>query len=434
MSSTNYRVRSFATTENVVDPKLGLEAQLVRLVNASMLWEDQFYLDGVEHSNLIKSLVAELPATIVSAIAIHARQQLNLRHIPLLLCRELARLGKLDYKVLNECIQRADEMAEFLSIYWLEGKQPISNQVKRGLALAFQKFSEYEIAKWDKNSSKITMRDVMFLAHPKPQNPEQTLLFKRVADQELKTPNTWETKLSSGQDKRETFLELIKENKLGALAYLRNLRNMLNSGIDIYTLEAYSQCVDFRKVLPFRYLAAYRACPEAKQLLEQLMLKSLDHQEKLLGKTTLLIDVSGSMFGMKVSKHSDLDRFDAAAALAVLCSEICEQVEIFTFSNKLVKVGPKSGFDLIEEMRDSQSHSGTQLYEAVEQVYLPGNRLIVFTDEQAFTKPRAKVDCNNYIINVASYKNGINEDSWHTVTGFSEQVIRYIQESEKLDS
>lgn len=432
MSSTNYRVRSFATTEQTKQSNITEEAQLVRLVNASMLWEDQFYLDGVEHSELLKDLVAKLPATIVSAIAINARQQLNLRHVPLLLCRELAKLGKLDHKVLNECIQRADEMAEFLSIYWMNGKEPISNQVKKGLALAFEKFSEYELAKWDKNSSKITMRDVMFLAHPKPKHPEQEALFKRVANQELQTPDTWETKLSSGMDKQETFLELLQKNRLGALAFIRNLRNMIECGIPIQSLYGYSQRIDFTKVLPFRYIAAYRACPEAKQLLEYLMLKNLDTEEKLPGKTTLLIDVSGSMFGCPVSKHSDLDRFDAAAALAMLCTQICEDVQVYTFSNKCVKIEPTTGFRLIEEMRGSQPHGGTELYSAVEHILFPGDRLIVFTDEQAFAKPRAKVDCKNYIINVASYKNGVDDDMWTTITGFSEQVIKYIQESEKL--
>ena len=44
----------------------------------------------------------------------------------------------------------------------------------------------------------------------------------------------------------------------------------------------------------------------------------MENQPKLPGKTVFLVDVSGSMFGKRVSEKSDLDRFDAAAALAVL--------------------------------------------------------------------------------------------------------------------
>ncbi|MCX7180704.1 MAG: TROVE domain-containing protein, partial [Proteobacteria bacterium] len=175
------------------------EAKLNRLVLAHMLWENSFYVDGVKITDEIKNLVSKVSPEKVSELALRARSQFKLRHVPLLLTRELARIGKLEASVLTSVIQRADEMGEFLSIYWKDGKTAISNQVKKGIANAFVKFNEYALAKNDKNSDAVSMRDVMFLTHPTPQTLEQEALFKRIANQELVTPDTWETQLSAGK-------------------------------------------------------------------------------------------------------------------------------------------------------------------------------------------------------------------------------------------
>jgi len=134
-----------------------------------MLWEKQFYLDGKSHAQLVRELVAKVAPAKVELLAQEARTKFKLRHVPLLLARELARHGKLQASALTSVIQRPDEMSEFLSLYWQEGKSAVSNQVKKGLAACFNKFNEYQLAKWNKNSAAIKLRDVMFLSHPKPQ-------------------------------------------------------------------------------------------------------------------------------------------------------------------------------------------------------------------------------------------------------------------------
>lgn len=418
--------------EGVQIPSISAEKQLNRLVLASMLFEKQFYLDGVEHAKLISDLVNKVAPEKVAALAIKARSQFKLRHIPLLLSRELARVGKLEASVLTSVIQRADEMGEFLSIYWKDGKTALSNQVKKGLAGAFVKFNEYQLAKNDKNSASVSIRDVMFLAHPKPQSPEQEALFKRVANQELKTPDTWETQLSAGADKAQTFIRLMGEKKLGALAFLRNLRNMVQAGVPESDIRAYSFELDVSKVLPFRYIAAARIVPQFEDMLEAMMLRSLANAEKLPGKTVLLVDISPSMFGTKVSAKSDLDRYDAAAALAVLCREICEEVEIYSFSTEVARVAPRRGMALVEAIKTSQMRNGTLLGKAVRFANSTGyDRLIVITDEESQDTVPAPKGNKAYILNVASYKNGVNHSAWTTITGFSEAVIDYIREAEK---
>lgn len=123
--------------------------ELRRAVLACLLWEDQFYESGEDIAARIGTLVKRIPAEKVAQLAIDARTKFKLRHAPLLLVREMARgKGNIIGRTLSEVIQRADEMGEFLSIYWKDGRCPLSKQVKIGLGNALKKFDEYQLAKW----------------------------------------------------------------------------------------------------------------------------------------------------------------------------------------------------------------------------------------------------------------------------------------------
>lgn len=458
MSATNYRVRSYTTNSvGTPVPSIAAEKQLQRAVMACMLWEDTFYVDGKTHAELIRELVPQVNPAKVAELAIVARHNYKLRHVPLLLCRELARIGKLNAATLNEVVQRADEMGEFLSMYWKEGKTAISNQVKKGLAKAFCKFSEYQLAKYDRSSASVSIRDVMFLVHAKPANASQEALFKRVADKALVTPDTWETQLSAGANKHDTFSRLMAEKKLGALAFLRNLRNMVQAGVSEGAIRAYGSTVDVSKVLPFRYIAAAGIVPQFEDMLEAMMLRSLSSAEKLPGRTILVVDTSVSMH-QAVSAKSDINCLDAAGALAILAREVCEEVVIYATAGSdsegkhaTMLIPPRRGFALSEYIssREVQAKIGgggiffTQAmdYIAEKEAGNKVDRVIVFTDEQdtsaygrAFDPSKAKrlgKPGQNYIANVGSNKNGVNSNEWLTITGFSESMVDYIRESEK---
>ena len=244
---------------------------------ACLLWENQFYEDGVEIAGRIQTLVPKVKPEVVAALAVEARDKMKLRHAPLLLVREMARQKThraLVATTLAQVIQRADELAEFVAIYWKDGKSPLSAQVKKGLALAFGKFDEYQLAKYDR-SGPIRLRDVLFLCHAKPRDAEQASLWKRLIEEALETPDTWEVALSSGADKREAWERLLRERKLGALALLRNLRNMQQASVDEELVVAALDGMSTSRVLPFRFLAAARHVPQWEEPLERAMLSSL---------------------------------------------------------------------------------------------------------------------------------------------------------------
>jgi 60 kDa SS-A/Ro ribonucleoprotein len=194
---------------------------------------------SVEIAGRIQELVPKVEASKVAALAVEAREKRKLRHASLLLVREMARHQShrtLVAQTLAQVIQRADELSEFLAVYWMNGRVPLSAQVKKGLAAVFGKFDEYGLAKYDRGGP-IRLRDVLFLSHAKPADEAQAVLWKRLIDGKLSTPDTWEVALSSGADKRSAWERLISARKLGALALLRNLRNMKEARVSALELS-----------------------------------------------------------------------------------------------------------------------------------------------------------------------------------------------------
>jgi hypothetical protein len=418
------------THEGAKAKRVTPEQALRRSVLSCLLWEKTFYEDGKDIADRILENAAKVDKETVSALAIEARNVHGLRHAPLMLLLDLIRRGGPGTaETIKNTLRRADEMAELVALYWKDGKKPLSKQMKLGLACAFGKFSEYQLAKYDRDGP-VKLRDVLFMTHPKPKDAEQEALFKRVADRELATPDTWETSLSAGCDKRETFERMIREGKLGYLALLRNLRNMMDAGCDRGLV---SDAIIARKgaelVFPFRYVAAARACPQLEPVIDQALCEAIASAPRLSGTTAVLVDVSGSMFYDKVSAKSDMTRADAAAALA---SVINGDLRVFTFSNQIVEVPARRGMAGVDAVINSQPHGRTYLGAAVTAINneIPCDRLIVITDEQSHDRVPDPVSKKAYMINVAGYKNGVGYGRWTHIDGFSESVIRFIAEVE----
>lgn len=426
------KVSRIYTHEGAPAKRIDAELQLRRSVLACMLWESSFYEDGVSVAERIAEYVPLVSPATAALLAVEARERMKLRHVPLWIARHMARLPKHRAFVadtLYRIIQRPDELAEFVSLYWLEGRQPLSSQVKKGLARAFQKFNAYQLAKYNRPGS-VRLRDVLFLCHAKPKDAEQDAIWKQLIDGTLPSPDTWEVGLSTGQDKRATWERLLKENKLGALALLRNLRNMKESGVDERLIFSGLAEMKTERVLPFRFISAAKYAPQWESHVEKAMLKCLDGQKKLQGKTVLLVDVSGSM-DHPISDKSDLMRYDAANGLAILARELCEEVAVYSFSSNLVRIPDRHGFALRDAITQSQRHYSTELGSAVRWINANEryDRLIVLTDEQSSDRVP---DPNGigYVINVAAYRNGIGYGAWTHIDGWSEAVFDFIQEYE----
>jgi hypothetical protein len=435
----NIKRASLVTHEGARAHTISALAQLRRSVLSCLLWESEFYEDGEQIGKRIADLVAQCVPEDVAALAVEAREQMHLRHVPLLLLRELARHPRLKdrpqllSRTMARVLQRADEPAEFLALYWKDRKEPLSKQVKRGLAWSLRRFSEYELAKYN-GDREVTTRDVLFLTHAKPKDEAQAALWKRLAANELATPDTWEVQLSAGAGKKETFERLIREKKLGYFALLRNLRNMEQAGVDadLVRRAIVARKGGAEKVLPFRYIAAARHAKQFEPELDIAMQAALTELPKLPGMTLVLVDNSGSM-AARLSGKSDMTRADAAAGVAIVARGVCEAVRVFAFSDSCVEVPPRHGMALRDAIRAATRMGSTQLGAAVKEVSrIPHVRLIVVTDEQSADRvPEPKG--LGYMINVASNRNGVGYGKWLHVDGWSDAVVRFISARERAD-
>lgn len=438
------------THEGALARNIDSEMELRRSVMACLLWEKQFYEDGISIADRIASLIPCVHPENVAIMAREARNQMKLRHVPLLIAREMSRYTTHKpyvRKLLYDVIQRPDEMTELLALYWQEHQQPISAQVKKGLAEAFTKFDGYQLSKYNRKRL-VNLRDVLFLCHPKPKDKIQAEAWKKLADGRLEAADTWEVNLSRGLNKKETWERLLSEKRLGALALLRNLRNFQQVGVgEKLVLNGIKQ-MNAEKILPFRFISAAQYAPKWESEIEKAMFRCIRHQEKLAGHTVLLIDVSGSM-DAPVSKKSNISRLDAACGVAMLLREICYKIDVYSFSFHLKAIPARKGFALRDAIVNSQTHGGTYLGTAVQSIYGSGriaidkgygqtgcsymsgqnarpDRLIVITDEQSHDKvpdPKGLA----YMINVAAYQNGVGYGPWVHIDGWSEAVINYIQ-------
>jgi hypothetical protein len=457
MMRSNAAVTAGVTThEGAPAKRLTVHQELRRTVLSCLLWENTFYEKGNDVADRLAALVLAADPSTAVAVAIEAREQQKLRHVPLFIAVVLAG-GSIAQRrevgaLLARVIQRADELTEVVALYWKRnGKRcPLSAQMKRGLAKAFQKFPAEQLAKYNRDDA-VKLRDVMFLVHPQPAltGPSvQADAFKALANRTLAAPDTWEVALSAGADKKATWERLLTEEKLGALALLRNLRNMQTVGVNMELVKQGLRTMRVERVLPFRFIAAARYAPTLEPELEGAMFRCLQGLPKLPGRTALIVDTSASMWQSQVSAKSDMSRFEAAAALAMLCREACEEVLLYTFAKEASEVPARRGFALRDALATKQggaSRGGLAVEMANRRGY---DRIIVITDGQwhysriigtsnyaevadAKVVSPAPRTSNAYMLNVGTYATGVGYGKWIQVDGWSEQVLSFIRAVEQ---
>lgn len=443
---------SARTHEGASVQRASAATELRRTASACLLFEDTFYESGVDIAKRIQDLAVRVPLVDVLRLAQDLRHVHGLRHAPLWMLNAALghpqRLdpdlgGKLALVIANVCGSRGDMPGEMLAMYWKDGKRPLAKVLKKGLSDALRSFSSYALQKYAARGP-IRLRDVLFMTHAKPRDDAQAEWFKMLADDTLPAAETWEVKLSGGADKRATFESMLQENKLGALAILRNLRNMHESGVPRQAVEdGLRTAVEKSKfgILPFQFIAASRAVPSMEPAIEQSMINGItklrDEGMVLSGHTIILVDVSGSMGGALSSK-STLNRADAAGAMAILLREVCGDVSVFDYDNRVQEVPARRGFALRDAIRRPSggtmtgAASAAVLKEVTRRLGRAPDRIVIITDEQSRdTLPALPQGTKGYVMNVAPYQNGIAWGNWTTVSGFSENLVKFIVEVEQ---
>lgn len=443
---------------------------------------DQFYEKANDRLLRIRQLMSKVDAEFVAKLAIYTREEMYLRSIPLVLAVELAKLqsgNSVVGQLANRVVQRADEISELLAYYALANERndikklnKLSKQLQKGLAAAFNKFDAYQFAKYNRNAT-VKLKDALFLVHPKAKNEAQQELFDKIVKNKLEAPYTWEVELSAlGQIKYDTpelkqtvfkakWEELIFSNKMGYMATLRNLRNILEADVSkdalqkvcIYLSDA--QAVANSKQLPFRFLAAYR---ELKALNNGRVGKVLDALEDAVlqsaanikgfdedTKVVIAADVSGSM-QRAISPKSKVMNYDIGLMLAMLLQSRCEKVTVGLFGNiwKTISVPKKNILANVQEFYNREGEVGyaTNGYLVIQDLlnrHKVVDKVMLFTDCQLWNNqgnkhitnlwkeykkivPKAKL----YLFDLAGYGNSplsVQRDDIHLIAGWSDKVF-----------
>ncbi|WP_153398236.1 TROVE domain-containing protein [Chryseobacterium vaccae] len=338
------------------------------------------YEKGNERLARIQSLIRKNDPEFVAKLAVYTRKNMYLRSVPLVLTAELAKQTSgtdLVSRTVDGVIQRADEITELLAYYQIANERTdlkklnkLSKQIQKGLVKSFNKFDEYQFAKYNRKAD-VTLKDALFLVHPKAKDENQQAIFNKIVSDTLAVPYTWEVELSVlGQTKfadeaekksafRNKWEELIFSNKLGYMATLRNLRNILEADVSAEAMEKIcrylsdEKAVKNSKQLPFRFLAAYRELKNTKSKYSSSVLEALENAvavsaENIKGfgfDTSVVIaaDVSGSM-QTPVSPKSKVLLYDIGLLMSLILQSQCKNVITGMFGDiwKRIPV-PKNG-------------------------------------------------------------------------------------------
>jgi hypothetical protein len=391
-------------------------------------------------------------------------------------------------RAIDAACQRADEPAELLA-YWI-GKygKALPKPVKRGLGDAAKRlYNERSLLKYDSKGDAVRFADVLELTHPSPDAGKrwQGDLFEHAIDRRhdredvenpasarLKTVTarkaltkmdatekavllesddaaeklreagmTWEATAGWKQGKMDGATWEKQIPSMGYMALIRNLRNFDEQGISEQAATMVTQKianadeVRTSQQFPFRFLAAYKnAGLRWAWPLEQALNMSLENVPSLPGRTLVLVDRSGSMFG-GLSEKTQLNRAGSAALFGSAIALRAENATLVQFGSNSVEVRFRKGDSVLKLVDRFGDMGGTNTHAAVQMWFQAHDRVIVLTDEQAAYHGAHDVyaavpkDVPVLTWNLAGYRMGSapsGQDNRHVFGGLSDASFKII--------
>lgn len=476
------------THEGAVGAARNAKSELFLLAVANMVGEQTFYETAgdrdTRYTELVHAVAVADPDWMRGFLG-WLRSGANMRSASLVGAAEAVRAmlaAKLPggRQLIASVLQRADEPGEMLAYWTSRHGRAIPKPVKRGVADAVgQLYTEYNLLKYDTDSKGFRFADVIDLVHPTPAAGWQGDLFqvalerrhnrgeeiplslmmlarnanlrRQAADdpsllldaERLKAAGmTWEDALSlagSRVDKARLWTALIPT--MGYMALLRNLRNFDQAGVsDQVAAQVAERLADPEQVaksrqFPFRFLAAYRAAPSLRwgHALDRALTASLVNVPELPGRTLVLVDRSGSMFG-PMSGRSELTSADAAAIFgAAVAHRNFGRVDLVEFGTSSNRIEVKAGESLLRVVDRFGNLGGTQTLDAVRRWYAGHDRVLIVTDEQAWAgygDPGSAIPAKVplYTWNLVGYRagHGASGPYRHAFAGLTDAAFRMV--------
>lgn len=459
------------------------KTRLVTMALTTMLGEPKYYGDTTDDMiKLAESLCERGEGEFVAKLAVWARTKGNLRSV------SHALVSVVGYKCYGDptrsdvyvptrdavrriASMRGDDGTEIEATYLAMYGKPLNNSVRRGVRDAQHQMSAFSIAKYQSKSRDLKLRDSLRIGHPVPRDAEASEAMGECVAGTLGMPKGWETELSERGNTKEVWDELIRENRLGIFAQLRNLRNMIQAGADIDpVLDTFrsEEAVRKSRLLPFRYLSAYQelrnaglATTKVAQALDTAMGLACANVDRLPGRTAVMIDTSGSM-GYSISSKSVSTCRDIAAVLGAMATRISDDAWVCGFDWD-AKVIPMTGTSVLSDMSMVPASGGaTNMGAAFGLLARSGfdaDRVVILSDNECNVSGGSGYGWNGRYVEygrkaiqsrLEQYRRKVGHDVWcHAIdlqgygtsqfigpktsvmAGWSEQVLRFVALAEQ---
>jgi 60 kDa SS-A/Ro ribonucleoprotein len=379
------------------DPRM----ELISLMATSFL-KDQFYRSQAETCKRIDELIELTGPLYAAKAAILTRYEYGNRSVTHYVAARIAHI--LEKKGLpwrrsffERVVRRADDVLEILACYrHLYPSTGLPNALKRGLGDVLSDMGEYELAKYARKGSDFKMVDAINLLHPKSTDPLAALI-----NGTLEPPETWEVKITQAggdqEKKKSEWRALLLENKLGYMALLRNIRNIMDACPDLVDTLC-EQLVNqeaIRKslVFPFQFLVAINVlsrdlagkdgtrAQKVIQALSKAVDLSLPNVPTFEGSTLVALDVSGSMCCENSTGASPAQIGSLFAAVMLKRQEDCD---LITFDDKAFYRMPDLNDSTLTIARHIDFRGGGTDFRTIFTVIRKYDQIIILSDMQAW--------------------------------------------------
>jgi len=475
------KITKSLSNEGNLQKDKGSAQMLYEIVTMTLLGKDDFYnssnkLVGMMDDHMQK-LVKSGKVDYVANLAIHARVNMHIRSMPIVLVVHLAkylRATNNQYdsmrKLVCDVIQRADEMTD-LYAYALQvfgNKKKVPMAIKNGVADATLKFDEYQFGKYKASGKTLTLKQLFQIIHPKGKTVEQLDLFKKVNAETLSTPYTWETELSeagqTGKGKKVVWEELINSNKLGIMAQIRNLRNMVQAGVSDDHLDKICSNLDNPEIIsrskqmPYRFVSALNATAELhNNKVNRAISRATDHSlanvPDLGDNVWIIVDCSLSMGGNGWNRDSSDTPFSKASLFAAALAKKngdSNNFKLTMFSDRAGHINYNSDspiLEIVNNMKKEMYGGGTNLDAALslrKNLGFDPTTIVLFSDMEVarlnnFSRYSESVGTNKAFLarkdilkiavnaNPSSNTPAHESDGWIQVSGYSDSIFNYIK-------
>lgn len=430
--------------------------------------EDGFYESRQEKMERFLDLTTEvgnqLGNEFLAKTSIFARNELGMRSASQLIASYLND-EKFDNKrayYRNFC-HRPDDVAEIFGAIDMMG-QKRSHATVRGCGDYLAKLNEYQLGKYKMLGKEYNMYDLINITHAKSSSVDDFMKG------EIESPDTWEVKISTAKteaERAEEWIRLVKEDKLGYLALLRNLNNILNAmsitGIDGLLLiedKIVSKLTDeasIKKslVFPYQIYCAYKNMKAHPFMIDNALDKAFriacGNMEKFEGKSVIMLDISGSMED-RISSRSNITIKEVGAcyAAALYISQDCDFVKFGTDAKSCSYNKIDNVFNIISNMcEEDKCGYGTHIGTAFAKLDKHYDRIFIVSDMQVMKEvpPRWYYsqlvdgptsyndyckeygDAKCYSFDLGNYKTQCanpNNRNVHLVTALNDDVFKFL--------